>query len=118
MLRYCAMPGCGVLVERGYCPTHARQQDRQRGTAHERGYTAAWAARSKRFRQQHPICGERHDGTMDTVHSECAAAGLTTPAQCVDHIVSKANGGTDDEENLMSACTRCNVAKRNRLERR
>ena len=30
----------------------------------------------------------------------------------VDHVVAKANGGTDDMTNLVPACWTCNLAKR------
>lgn len=32
-------------------------------------------------------------------------------ATTVDHIVARANGGTDDESNLISACNPCNGRK-------
>ena len=39
--RPCSSPGCrGVCDEGGYCLTHRRQRDRQRGTPVERGYDA------------------------------------------------------------------------------
>lgn len=32
-------------------------------------------------------------------------------ATSVDHIIAKANGGTDDESNLISCCRKCNSFK-------
>lgn len=32
-------------------------------------------------------------------------------ATTVDHIIAKANGGTDDESNLISCCRSCNASK-------
>lgn len=32
----------------------------------------------------------------------------------LDHIVARSNGGTDDEANLVLACTACNLCKSNR----
>lgn len=29
----------------------------------------------------------------------------------VDHIIAKANGGTDDESNLIASCSSCNLTK-------
>src|SRR5678816_1128375 len=48
--RYCAAPGCTLLVPSGRCPSHTKQhsraQDRatdaRRGTRQERGYTRRW----------------------------------------------------------------------------
>lgn len=118
-MRYCLHPHCSALVVAGRCPPHARQADQgTRGTAQERGYTYRWSLRSERFRAAHPVCGERHDGTLDAVNSRCVQQGLTTPAECVDHTIPKTHGGTDDEENLMSACLSCNTWKANTLERR
>lgn len=36
----------------------------------------------------------------------------------VDHVIAKANGGTDDELNLVSACRRCNGQKSDAVSRR
>lgn len=32
-------------------------------------------------------------------------------ASTVDHVIAKANGGTDDESNLISCCATCNSSK-------
>lgn len=50
--RVCSQPGCPVLIDTaGYCPTHARERDKARGSKQQRGYGAAhiherakWAA--------------------------------------------------------------------------
>jgi 5-methylcytosine-specific restriction protein A len=117
-LRPCPHAGCPVLVAKGYCQTHARQREQQRGTAQERGYDHAWAEYSKRFRAAHPLCGERADGSMDTVHSRCAQQGRETPAQCVDHTIPMSQGGSKwDERNHMAACLQCNTWKQATIER-
>lgn len=41
----------------------------------------------------------------------CLASGKYRPATQVDHILSKASGGTDDEVNLQAICTACHQAK-------
>lgn len=116
-MRYCAQPGCSQFVAKGRCSKHATQADiGTRGTAQQRGYTYAWHQLSERFRQQHPLCGERADGTRDAVNSRCVQRGLDTPAECVDHTVPKAHGGTDDEANLMAACFACNTWKAKTIE--
>jgi len=118
-MQYCAVPHCGVLVQKGRCSIHAKQKDRARGTAQERGYDSKWATYSKAFRAQHPLCGMRADNSMDTTHSRCAAQGRTTPAECVDHIIPLSQGGDMyDPSNHMSACLACNGWKAQTLERR
>lgn len=37
-LTVCSKPGCPALTDGGRCVAHRRQADRQRGTAHQRGY--------------------------------------------------------------------------------
>ena len=58
--RPCAHPGCGELVKAGRCDKHKKQtqrrQDRDRGTAHQRGYTARWQKARASFLRQHPLC--------------------------------------------------------------
>lgn len=37
--RVCSQPGCATLIDAsGYCTEHARQRDKARGTATQRGY--------------------------------------------------------------------------------
>ena len=88
-----ARDGCPHLAP---CPIH-RPSARwgNVGTAESRGYrSSAWPRIRARFLRAHP---------------DCARCGQ--PAQSVDHIVSKARGGTDDEENLQALCDRCHRAK-------
>jgi 5-methylcytosine-specific restriction protein A len=116
-MRPCAAPHCPVLVPKGRCTTHARQQDTQRGTAQQRGYDYAWSQYSKAFLSEHPICGERADGTTDRIHSRCVQQGKTTAAQCVDHTVPMSHGGDKwDEANHMAACFACNSWKAKTLD--
>ena len=41
----------------------------------------------------------------------CREQGRTTPAQAVDHIVPKFEGGGDDDLNLQAICDACHVVK-------
>jgi 5-methylcytosine-specific restriction endonuclease McrA len=116
--RPCATPRCPILVSKGHCVQHAKAIDRQRGTAQARGYDSAWATYSQQFRAKHPVCGERADGSMDATNSRCVQRGLTSPAECVDHTIPMAQGGSKwDERNHMSACLNCNSWKANTIER-
>lgn len=102
---YCAAPGCSTLVPRGTarCPVHRREQDVQRGTAHQRGYTKAWARYSADRLTAHPYCV----GYPRGVHA------LRTRACVTDHIVS-AQTAPDrfwDVSNHQSLCYACNARK-------
>ena len=48
----------------------------------------------------------------------CVAAGHATVATEVDHIVPKAEGGTDEETNLQSICRCCHAVKTKEEARR
>jgi 5-methylcytosine-specific restriction protein A len=119
--RFCSgAPTCPNF--QGECATHgtpAQRSDKARGTAQERGYDSRWATYSKRFRDAHPVCGMRADGSMDRVNSRCVQEGRTTPAECVDHVVPMSQGGSKwDAANHCSLCIPCNTWKASTLERR
>jgi hypothetical protein len=61
-------------------------QDRERGSARERGYDFAWATYSRAWLRRFPYCGMRMDGLFHAEHSRCAAAGRRTVATVTDHI--------------------------------
>jgi 5-methylcytosine-specific restriction protein A len=67
---------------------------------HARGYNTRWDKLRKRIlaRDMH-LC------------QPCLDAGIATPAREVDHITPKANGGTDDADNLQAICTPCHQDK-------
>ena len=56
-MKVCNEPGCPTLTTKAKCANHARQRDRDRGTATQRGYGAE---HRKRFREgvlaKHPLC--------------------------------------------------------------
>lgn len=108
----CRHPGCGKLVRGGsWCDAHKRAApgsfaDRSRGTRHERGYGSDWDKRRARIlKRDKGLC------------QECLHGGVLTPvgdkpftAWC-DHIVPKAEGGTDDDANLQTLCRPCHQLK-------
>lgn len=103
--RACRKRGCpGTTTDRsGYCPRHLYEgwQQHQRGQSrHQRGYGSKW----DRLR---PIVLDRDKHLCQ----ECLRNGRYTPAETVDHITAKANGGTDDLSNLESLCKPCHRAK-------
>lgn len=110
----CRHPGCRALVQGGsYCPTHKRPAagsfaDPARGSRHARGYGSDWeATRQRIFARDNGLC------------QECLRAGVVTPvgdkpysAWC-DHVVPKAEGGSDGDDNLQTLCRPCHQAKTN-----
>ena len=109
---FCAEPGCGVLVERGRCSTHARSVDLARGSRHERGYTYRWTLAAARFRERYPLCGMRPDG-RPPVLSACYDGGRVTLATVVDHVMPHRGSPSLfwDEGNWQSLCAACHAHK-------
>ncbi len=67
---------------------------------HARGYGHRWVKlRERILARDSYLC------------QTCAKAGRLTPATAVDHIVPKAQGGTDDPGNLAAICDPCHRAK-------
>ena len=84
-------------------PRRSRKPDSQsRPNANARGYTWAWNQYTHAYRRRHPLC------------VACLAIGLTTAAECVDHITPVS--GPDDplfweESNHQSLCWSCHSKK-------
>lgn len=70
------------------------------GSRHDRGYGAEWVKT-----RQHIIA--RDNGLCQP----CLRNGRPTPFHAVDHIKPKAEGGTDDHDNLECICRPCHDAK-------
>lgn len=47
-------------------------------------------------------------------HNTCQYCGKNSQPMTVDHVIPKSVGGTDIWENLVCACTKCNIKKGNR----
>jgi len=71
--------------------------DRQ--SAHKRGYGRAWQRLRALKLATDPLC------------EYCKARNRITPATEVDHYKPRERGGTDDWENLRSACKSCHSSK-------
>lgn len=100
----CASPGCPELVRHApRCVAHtravSREADQWRGSSAARGYGARWRALRLRYLREHPLC------------AHCAERGLTVSATDVDHVVSRARGGSDRDGNLQALCHSCHSAK-------
>lgn len=107
--RPCRHTGCGALVTdgSGRCQKHkvapGSFADKSRGSRHERGYGTAW-------NKIRVVILKRDSGLCQP----CLAAGRVTVATQVDHIIPRAQGGTDTEDNLRSICKACHQAKTDR----
>lgn len=106
--RPCRHSGCNALVRdgSGYCAAH--QADRKigkfanerRGSRQSRGYGAEWEQTRKRILS-------RDKGLCQV----CLEESKLRPAKQVDHKVPKAEGGTDEDNNLQAICVPCHQAK-------
>jgi 5-methylcytosine-specific restriction protein A len=86
--------------------THGWAPDSRRGSRQDRGYGAAWEAlRLQVLTRDRGIC------------IPCYGRGRYTRAVEVDHVLSKARGGSDDLANLQAICKACHRRK-TELERR
>ena len=98
----CPAPGCPNLQP---CPAHARPVDRgerdPRPTAHQRGYGATWRRLRAIVLARHPVCADPF-----SLHR-----GAVVLATDVDHIMPKAAGGRDVENNLQALCHSCHSHK-------
>lgn len=98
---------CRALVSDGTerCEQHkvkaGSYADKRRGSRHERGYGTAWdRARAETLSEQGGIC-QPH-----------LRRGQVVPGcRIVDHIVPKAQGGTDDKANRQTICSECHGVK-------
>ena len=99
-------PNLTTRKDKGYCDDHAAQRSNwykhqhRRGSASKRGYGHLWRKLRKTILQRD-----------DYLCVACKQAGRLTPATDVDHIISKAKGGTDDPSNLQSLCRSCHQTK-------
>jgi len=103
--KLCAVPGCPRLVPSGqtYCAEHERQRqkriDSKRESANARGYGNSWRRLRRLVLNAEPLC------------RECKRNGRIMLATEVDHIVPRANGGTNDFDNLQPLCKSCHSRK-------
>ena len=98
--RPCSHPGCGKLTDGRYCDEHRQIAERQynqnlRDPDTNKRYGRAWKKLRARFLLRHPLC------------EQCRSEGRLTPAHEVHHILPLANGGTNDNSNLMALCKSC-----------
>lgn len=98
--RPCRFPGCPRLTDGVYCEEHAKLMEQhyekfQRGYSTGKRYGRAWKRISDRYVRKHPLC------------EQCLKEGRYVAVEEVHHIVPLAEGGSNDESNLMSLCRSC-----------
>ena len=98
--RPCSHPGCPKLTDGRFCAEHEKQEAVRyekygRDPAVRRRYGRAWKKLRAHFLSLHPLC------------EQCKSEGRLTAAEEVHHILPLANGGTNDEDNLMALCKSC-----------
>ncbi len=98
----CSYPGCPKLVPAGqtFCSEHMKQMNQryeryERDPATRSRYGKQWKRIRYKYVQEHPFC------------EECMKHGELVLTEQVHHIVPLAEGGTNDESNLMSLCKSC-----------
>lgn len=102
----CTQPGCPGTVADDICSVcgpRKRRRDRayddQRQSSTQRGYDARWRRLRLAFLRAHPLC------------VQCAAQGIITAAQEVDHVTPLRDGGTNEWANLQPLCKSCHSHK-------
>lgn len=100
----CRSPGCPEVCSTPYCEAHADTEEAWQHhsglSAAQRGYGHPWRRlRARVLARDHGLC------------QICDHNGFVTPGNIVDHIVPKAEGGTDAMDNLQVLCPECNATK-------
>lgn len=103
--RPCKVSSCkDFAVNGGYCDQHQekiRKQDRERGTAHQRGYDAEWEKERTKFLDDNPLCVDHK------------RRGFIEAATVVDHIVPHKGDKVLfwDKNNWQPLCKSCHDRK-------
>jgi 5-methylcytosine-specific restriction protein A len=94
--RPCGHSGCPALVSSGRCARHRRPASQDtRPSARQRGYDRKWERLRAIILQRDPVC------------RLCRVS----PSRHADHIIARANGGSDHPSNLQGTCASCHSRK-------
>ena len=96
----CAYPGCPNLSDGRYCEQHRKLVEKNyeqysRDPEVHKKYGRAWKRIRDSYVHKHPLC------------EQCLKEGRYVAVEEVHHIVPLAEGGSNDESNLMSLCRSC-----------
>lgn len=106
--RACRKHGCaGTTTHRsGYCDRHLAensnwdQWQQGKGNTTQRGYGGSWPKiRQRILRRDRHLC------------QSCLQKGIVKEGKHVDHIIPKAQGGTNADSNLQTLCVACHRRK-------
>lgn len=103
--RPCKVSSCkDFAANGGYCDQHQdriRKKDRERGTAHQRGYDAEWERERTKYLEEHPLCVDHK------------RRGFIEVATVVDHIIPHKGDKAFfwDKNNWQSLCESCHNRK-------
>lgn len=101
----------GIASRRGRCDSCNAKREQERGSSTQRGYGAEWRKLRRILLNKQPTCqvptGEK--GVFDNGVPWQVVCGRRTEE--IDHITSKAQGGTDDRSNLRAVCRFHNRSK-------
>lgn len=103
--RPCKVSSCkDFAANGGYCDQHQdriRKKDRERGTAHQRGYDAEWERERTKYLEEHPLCVDHK------------RRGFIEVATVVDHIIPHKGDKALfwDKNNWQSLCESCHNRK-------
>ena len=100
--RSCSYPGCPRPTEGRFCEEHQRIENRRyekydRDPAVRRRYGRGWKRIRDRYVSQHPLC------------EQCLEHGILRPVEEVHHKIPLVEGGTHEENNLISLCKECHA---------
>ena len=98
--RPCRYPSCPKLADGVYCEEHAKLMNAHynkfsRGYDSNERYSKAWRKIRDRYITAHPLC------------ERCLTEGRYIPADLVHHKKPLSEGGSTDDNNLMSLCYSC-----------
>jgi hypothetical protein len=115
-LRVCAELGCPELCTESRCLEHKRgdrrRREANRPSFRERGYDRQYDENRRRVLAEEIacyICGGPVDKALPGTHRDGPTA---------DHVIRRADGGTNARENLRLAHLRCNAARHGGRARR
>lgn len=96
----CSIPGCPNLTYSRYCELHTKEENKRyetydRDKATKKLYSGSWKRIRESYFKRHPFC------------EYCYAKGILVKAEHVHHKVPLKEGGSNNEENLVSLCKPC-----------
>lgn len=104
-LKPCKVPYCPNLTSGMYCEVHSGlgkksssdYERHRRDPEHKKRYGSKWQKVRRRYISMHPYC------------EKCFQNGIFREVDEVHHIRPLVDGGTNEDDNLMSLCRSCHA---------